>query len=70
MDILFPVLAIKRGNTLRPYRFPVKAIRVDADSIRMGARDVPGLDTTMSTEVVLCNASVERVGLNVIFTTE
>jgi hypothetical protein len=70
MNILFPVIAIKRGDTLRPYRFHVKAIRIDADPSWMGSRNIPGLDAAMSTKEVLRDASIERVGMHVILTTQ
>lgn len=57
-----PIPAVKIRDTDMLDRLGIQASRVDADSIRIGARNIKSLDPAGRAEVVLRNAGVEGVG--------
>ena len=66
MNILFPVFAVERRNFNRCDRRPVKAIRIDADPVRVATRHVKGLDTALSAEIMLRHSGIESIRFHVV----
>jgi hypothetical protein len=58
---LLPVLAVERLNHLGLDRARIEAARVDAETVRIGARDVERLDPASATEEMARHAGVEGV---------
>src|SRR3974377_812073 len=60
--LLFPMLPVEHGNTCNPHAATVEAAHIDAKSVWLRARHVEALDAANRAEVMLCGASVEGVG--------
>lgn len=69
MRVLFPVFPVKVVDSDFG-RWLIKAANIDIDAVGVGAWDIKRFDAAGCTKVVLCDAGIECISCEAIFTAE